>query len=135
MSEVIVTGKDGSATNIAKTSDEQFRLLTEMIAENLAPLSQRVYRHTYGQWSQFAAQYRLDPFDLNFEHFAAFLNGRDLAGATRRSWKAHMLRMLDWLEESPTGGGEWYAVQRRRLLKFLKGARMESAGGNTAKGR
>ena len=41
-----------------------------------------------------------------------------------------MLRLLDWLEESPTRG-EWYAVQRRRLLKFLKGARMESAGGKT----
>ena len=39
-----------------------------------------------------------------------------------------MLRLLDWLEESPTGG-EWYAVQRRRLLKFLKGSRMESEGG------
>ena len=39
-----------------------------------------------------------------------------------------MLRLLDWLEESETRG-EWYAVQRRRLLKFLKGARLESEGG------
>jgi len=59
---------------------------------------------------------------------AAFLNQGELAGATRRAWKAHMLRLLDWLEESETRG-EWYAVQRRRLLKFLKGARLESEGG------
>ena len=130
MSEVIVTGKDGRATIIVETSDEQFDLLIELIADNLAPSSQRVYRHTYGQWRQFAAQNQLDPFDLSFEHLSAFLNGRELAGATRRSWKAHMLRLLDWLEESPTRG-EWYAVQRRRFLKFLKGARMESAGGKT----
>lgn len=30
-----------------------------------------------------------------------------------------MLRMLDWLEESDAKG-EWYGVQRRRVLKFIK---------------
>ena len=41
-----------------------------------------------------------------------------------------MLRLLDWLEESPTRG-EWYGVQRRRLIKFLKGARLEGEGGKS----
>ena len=130
MSDLIVTGDDGRATIIRETSEEQFDLLIELIAENLAPSSQRVYRHTYQQWRQFAARKGHDCFDLSFENLSLFLNGRELAGATRRSWKAHMLRLLDWLEESPTRG-EWYAVQRRRLLRFLKGARMESEGGKS----
>ena len=130
MSEVSVISKDGRATSIAKTSDEQFDQLVDWITDNLALSSQRVYRHTYGQWRQFAARNGHDPFDLSFEHLSAFLNQGDMAGTTRRSWKAHMLRLFDWLEESPTRG-EWYAVQRRLLLKFLKGARMESAGGKS----
>ena len=130
MSEIISISESGRATIIAETSDEQFDLLVDLIAENLAPSSQRVYRHTYGQWRQFAYRHQLDCFDLSFENLSAFLNQGEMAGTTRRSWKAHMLRLLDWLEESPTRG-EWYAVQRRRLLKFLKGARMESAGGKT----
>ena len=130
MSEIISISESGRATIIAETSDEQFDLLIELIADNLAPSSQRVYRHTYGQWRQFAYRHQLDCFDLSFENLSVFLNQGDMAGATRRSWKAHMLRLLDWLEESPTRG-EWYAVQRRRLLKFLKGARLESAGGKT----
>ena len=72
MSEVIVTGKDGRATIIAETSDEQFDLLIDLIAENLAPSSQRVYRHTYVQWRQFAARNGHDCFDLSFEHLSVF---------------------------------------------------------------
>ena len=130
MSEIISISESGRATSVRESSNEQFDQLVDLITENLALSSQRVYRHTYGQWRQFAARNGHDPFDLSFEHLAAFLNGHELAGATRRSWKAHMLRLLDWLEESQTRG-EWYAVQRRRLLKFLKGARMESAGGKS----
>ena len=130
MSEIISISESGRATIIAETSDEQFDLLIELITENLALSSQRVYRHTFGQWRQFAARNGHDPFDLSFKHLSAFLNQGDMAGTTRRSWKAHMLRLFDFLEESPTRG-EWYAVQRRLLLKFLKGARMESAGGKT----
>ena len=130
MSEVIVTGDGGRATIVRESSDEQFDQLIDFIMDNLATSSQRVYRHTYQQWREFTLRNQLDVFDLSFEHLSAFLNQGEMAGATRRSWKAHMLRLLDWLEESPTRG-EWYAVQRRRLLKFLKGARMESAGGKT----
>lgn len=130
MSELIIPGADGRASIVADSSDEQFDLLVDLIAENLAPSSGRVYRHTYEMWRDFTRRNRLDVFDLSFENLSAFLNGHDLAGATRRAWKAHMLRLLDWLEESPSRG-EWYAVQRRRLLKFLKGARMESEGGKS----
>ena len=130
MSEIISTSESGRATIIRESSDEQFDQLIDFIMDNLATSSQRVYRHTYQQWREFTLRHQLDIFDLSFEHLAAFLNGRELSGATRRSWKAHMLRLLDWLEESPTRG-EWYAVQRRRLLKFLKGARLESAGGKS----
>ena len=130
MSEVIVTGDGGRATIVRESSDEQFDQLIDFIMDNLATSSQRVYRHTYQQWREFTLRNQLDVFDLSFEHLSAFLNQGEMAGATRRSWKAHMLRLLDWLEESPTRG-EWYAVQRRRLLKFLKGARMESAGGRS----
>ena len=41
-----------------------------------------------------------------------------------------MLRLLDWLEETEPRG-DWYGVQRRRLIKFLKGSRMESEGGKS----
>ena len=81
-------------------------------------------------WRAFTIRNQLDLFDLSFENVAAFLNQGELAGATRRAWKAHMLRLLDWLEEAPTRG-DWYAVQRLRLLKFLKGNRMENAGGKS----
>ena len=127
---MIIPGAPGRVNIVADTSDEQFQLLIELIAENLAPSSKRVYRHTYEQWRDFTIRNQLDVFDLSFENLSAFLNEHELAGATRRACKAHMLRLLDWLEESPTRG-EWYAVQRRRLLKFLKGARMESEGGKS----
>ena len=39
-----------------------------------------------------------------------------------------MLRLLDWLEESEAKG-EWYAIQRRRVLKFAKVKRMDSERG------
>ncbi len=130
MSEIIIPGAAGRAGIVSDSSDEQFQLLIDLIAENLAPSSKRVYRHTYEQWRAFTIRNGIDLFDLSFENVTAFLNGHDLAGATRRAWKAHMLRLLDWLEEAPTGG-EWYAVQRRRLLKFLKGARLESEGGKS----
>ena len=39
-----------------------------------------------------------------------------------------MLRLLDWLEESETRG-EWYAKQRRRVLKFVKVKRMSDEYG------
>ncbi len=120
MSEIISISESGRATSVRETSDEQFGILIDFIMDNLAPSSQRVYRHTYQQWREFTLRNQLDVFDLSFEHLSAFLNQGEMAGATRRSWKAHMLRLLDWLEESPTRG-EWYAVQRRRLLKFLKG--------------
>lgn len=130
MSRVIVSSEQGRATIIAKTSDRQFDILIDLIIENLAPSSQRVYWHTYRQWREFTRRNQLDIFDLSYENVVAFLNGRELAGATRRAWKAHMLRLLDWLEEAPTGG-DWYGMQRRLLFKFLKGARMESAGGKS----
>ena len=128
MSAVIVSSAEGPATIIADTSHRQFDILIDLIAENLAPSSQRVYRHTYQQWREFTLQKQLDVFDLSYENVVAFLNRRELAGAARHAWKAHMLRLLDWLEEFPTGS-DWYGMQRRLLFKFLKGARMESAGG------
>ena len=39
-----------------------------------------------------------------------------------------MLRLLDWLEESEARG-PWYAVQRRRVLKFAKVKRTEDERG------
>ena len=95
MSEIISISDDSRASIVRESSDEQFDRLIDLIAENLAPSSQRVYRHTYGQWREFTLRNQLDIFDLSFEHLSAFLNGRDLSGATRRSWKAHMLRLLD----------------------------------------
>ena len=130
MSEIISISASERAAIVADNSDEQFDQLVDFITDNLAASSQRVYRHTYAQWRGFARRNQLDIFDLSLENLAAFLNQGELAGATRRAWKAHMLRLLDWLEESPTRG-DWYGVQRRRLLKFLKGARLESEGGKS----
>ena len=104
MSEIISTSDNDRATIVSDSGDEQFDRLIGLIAENLAVSSQRVYRHTYEQWRAFARRHQLDLFDLSFEHLAAFLNGHDLASAIRRAWKAHMLRLLDWLEEAPDAG-------------------------------
>ena len=109
-------------------SHEQFRVLTEMIEGTLAESSRRVYANTYRQWSAYTDRSRLDPFDLSFEHISAFLKQSEVAYATRQSWKTHMLRLLDWLEEADEGS-EWYATQRRRVLKFVKVKRMEAERG------
>ena len=95
VSEIIIPGADGRTSIVADNSDEQFDLLVNLIAENLAPSSQRVYRHTYAQWRAFTSPNQLDVFDLGFENLAACLNGHDLASATRRVRPAHMLRLLD----------------------------------------
>ena len=109
-------------------SDVQFRVLTDLIAETLAESSRRVYANTYRQWRLFADRNRLDYFDLSFENIWAFLQQSEVAYATRQSWKTHMLRLLDWLEEADEGS-EWYATQRRRVLKFVKVKRMEAERG------
>ena len=49
---------------------------------------------------------------------------------TSLSWKAHMLRLLDWLEES-NDRGPWYAQQRRQVLKFIKYRRQDTDGGSS----
>ena len=109
-------------------SEEQFRVLTEMIERTLAESSRRVYANTYRQWSAYTERDGLDSLDLSFENISAFLNQSEVAYATRQSWKTHMLRLLDWLEEADAND-EWYAKQRRRVLKFVKVKRMDAERG------
>ena len=110
------------------TSGDQFKMLTYMISQSIGESSRRVYLNTYRQWWDFAERHGLDIFDLSYENILAFLTQSDIAYATRQSWKTHMLRMLDWLEEAEAGG-EWYGKQRRKLLKFIKVKRMENERG------
>ena len=110
------------------SSGGQFKTLTYMISQTLAESSRRVYANTYRQWWAFAERHQLDYLALSYENILAFLNQSDIAFATRQSWKTHMLRMLDWLEEADEQG-EWYGVQRRRVLKFVKVKRMEAERG------
>ena len=109
-------------------SDVKFRVLTQMIERTLAESSRRVYAHTYRQWSAYTDRNGHDIFDLSFENISAFLNQSEVAYATRQSWKTHMLRLLDWLEEADTNA-EWYGKQRRRVLKFVKVKRMAAERG------
>lgn len=67
---------------------------------------------------------------MSFAHISAFLQDPDVAHDTRLSWKAHMPRLLDWLEES-NERGPWYAQQRRQVLKFIKFRRQDSGGGGS----
>ena len=127
MSALFKTAR-GALVISSEQSDVQFRVLTNLIAETLAETSRRVYANTYRQWSAFANQNGLDYLDLSFENIWAFLNQSDVAYTTRQSWKTHMLRLLDWLEESDENG-EWYGKQRRRVLKFAKVKRMETERG------
>ena len=53
-----------------------------------------------------------------------------MAYKTRHSWRIHLLRLLDWLEEAD-GRGEWYGKQRRRVLKFLKFKREQQERGGS----
>ena len=94
----------------------------------LAESSRRVYANTYRQWSAYTERDGLDSLDLSFENISAFLNQSEVAYATRQSWKTHMLRLLDWLEEADAND-EWYAKQRRRVLKFVKVKRMDAERG------
>ena len=127
MSALFKTAR-GALVISSDESGEHFRVLTEMIQRTLAESSRRVYANTYRQWSAFAERNGYDTLDLSFEHISAFLTQSEVAYATRQSWKTHMLRLLDWLEEADEGS-EWYAVQRRRVLKFVKVKRMEAERG------
>ena len=127
MSALFRTAK-GALVISSDKSDVQFRVLTEMIERTLAESSRRVYANTYRQWSAFAERDGLDSLDLSFENISAFLNQSEVAYATRQSWKTHMLRLLDWLEEADAND-EWYAKQRRRVLKFVKVKRMDAERG------
>ena len=98
-------------TTIARPSEYLFNAITELIAQTRSPSSRRVYRHTYDAWCGIADRYRIDYLDLSFVNIAAFLHRPDVARDTCLSWKAHMLRLLDWLEES-NDRGPWYAQQR-----------------------
>ena len=90
----------------SKPADSQFSLLPELISEALAEASLKVYRSTYRQSTAFARTNGIDPFDLSFENIYAFLSEGEISHRTRQSKKTHMLRLLDWLEESKTRG-EW----------------------------
>ncbi|MCY4061901.1 MAG: site-specific integrase [Chloroflexi bacterium] len=112
------------------TSGDLFKTAVFMVLQSIGESSRRVYLHTYYQWWTFAERQGLDPLDLSYEHILAFLQRRDIAHATRQSWKTHMLRLLDWLEESEAKG-DWYGKQRRRVLKFVKVKRMEEERGGS----
>ena len=127
MSALFRTAK-GALVISSDKSEEQFRVLTEMIERTLAESSRRVYANTYRQWSAYTERDGLDSLDLSFENISAFLNQSEVAYATRQSWKTHMLRLLDWLEEADAND-EWYAKQRRRVLKFVKVKRMDAERG------
>ncbi len=128
MIETLANSHSGPLIISSETVNQQFALLVDLITGSLAPTSRRVYANTYRQWRAYTEGSGLAPFDLSFENIAAFLNQSDIAYATRQSWKTHMLRLLDWLEESEARG-EWYGVQRRRVLKFVKVKRMEDERG------
>ena len=127
MSALFRTAK-GALVISSDKSEVQFRVLTEMIERTLAESSRRVYANTYRQWSAYTERDGLDTLDLSFENISAFLNQSEVAYATRQSWKTHMLRLLDWLEEADAND-EWYAKQRRRVLKFVKVKRMDAERG------
>ena len=91
--------------------DKQVSVLPELISEALAETSRKVYRNSYRQWTAFAKRNGIDDFDLSFENIYAFLSEGEISHRTRQSKKTHMLRLLDWLEESETRG-EWYGTQR-----------------------
>lgn len=72
MSDLITSGGDGrDRAAIVESGDELFDQLVDFITDNLAASSQRVYRHTYEQWRQFARRNQVDIFDLSLENVAA----------------------------------------------------------------
>ena len=105
-----------------------FHALVNMVAETLSPSLRRVYRHTYDSWCAFTDCFQIDYLDLSFARISAFLQEPDAAHDPRLSWKAHMLRLLDWLEESAERG-PWYARQRRQVSKLVKFRRQDTDGG------
>ena len=127
MSALFKTAR-GALVISTEESDKQLRVLTQMIERTLAESSLRVYANTYRQWGAFVEENGLDTLDLSFENISAFLNQSEVAYATRQSWKTHMLRLLDWLEEADAND-EWNAKQRRRVLKFVKVKRMDAERG------
>ena len=121
---------EGTLVVSSDKSDDKFQGLLKVIFGTLAESSCRVYANTYRQWYAFAERNGRDYLDLSYENIADFLNQSEVAYATRQSWKTHMLRLLDVLEEAEEGG-EWYRKQRRRVLKFIKVKRMAAQHGRS----
>ncbi len=112
----------------------QFSVLHEFISQTLGEGSRKTYATTYRKWTEFAKRNGFDALDLRFENINAFISESELAFSTRHSMKTHMLRLLDWLEESESQG-EWYARQRRRVVKFVKIKRLPTDYGRTRRHR
>ncbi len=95
------TDKSFSLTNAGVFT---FKGITELLFQDLpSESSRRVYRYTFQQWEQFAAQNTLDSMDLSCENIKSFLFSRDLSHSTRISRKSHMqklLRMVSYLDPS-----------------------------------
>ena len=72
-----------------------FKGITALLLKDLSSeSSRRVYRFTFQQWEQFAAQHNLDFMDLSCENIRSFLFSRSLSHSTRINRKSHMQRLL-----------------------------------------
>lgn len=92
------------SSSMTKAGALAFQGITALLFQDLPSEStRRVYRHTFQQWEQFAAQNNLDLMDLSCENIRSFLFSRNLSHGTRLSRKSHMqrlLRMVSYLDPS-----------------------------------
>ena len=81
--------------SLTKAGVLTFKGITALLCQNLSSeSSRRVYRLTFRQWEQFAAQNNLDLMDLSCENIKSFLFSRNLSHNTRLSRKSHMQKLL-----------------------------------------
>ncbi|MYD08410.1 MAG: tyrosine-type recombinase/integrase [Chloroflexi bacterium] len=87
-----------------KTGAITFNGITALLFQDLpSESSRRVYRNTFQQWEQFAAQNNLALMDLSCDNIKRFLFSRNLSRSTRISRKSHMqrlLRMVSYMDPS-----------------------------------
>ena len=80
---------------VKEANDLSFPQITGLLFEELpSESSRRVYRNTFQQWEQFAANNELSVMELFNDHIKNFLYSRNLSYSTRLSRKSHMQRLV-----------------------------------------
>lgn len=66
----------------------------EIVGDKLTLKSQRIYNHTYSQWTQFAQTQGFNELDLTYDNVKGFINSADLSKSVKLARLSHMRQLI-----------------------------------------